>query len=579
MASLYLDQDAFSPNGDGVKDTLGIRIQTPLCSAIAAYKLAIHALDASGNPQPNPVKTWNNSDEGADLCIWDGRSDSGIPVPDGNYQATLTLAFINGDSFTSAGVIAILDTVKPKITVAAMPLTFSPNNDGKKDTIVITQNSSPGDDWTGHIKDSSGVTVRTWSWKSEAGSFSWDGKDSTGAIVSDGVYQYEVSSTDIAGNSSLAEIPEITLGAARPNVKVTSSAASIVPDGPDKKIVFNIVADQSYGIESWKFALIDGKSAEQRSFEGLSSDMPVSLAWDGRDSDGKVIQGQYTGKLIVTYAKGDVVQASSEPVFVEISSPTASITTNPAYFSPDGDSVDDKASFNIKVSAVADIVDWKLEVFETAGAESKSQNAAKAEHLFIEWSGKGKPPATIVWDGKSSRGVLVESASDYPYKFIARDSQGRIITTAGNIAVDVLVLKDGDRLKIRVPSIEFRANYADFGDLSPETVARNEAVVARIAQILNKFPDYRIKIEGHANSVSKMLGYSQAKIQNEENKELIPLSTARAAMVRAMLIKNGIDIKRLSIEGLGSSQPVVSFLDAENRWKNRRVEFILIKSP
>jgi Outer membrane protein and related peptidoglycan-associated (lipo)proteins len=142
----------------------------------------------------------------------------------------------------------------------------------------------------------------------------------------------------------------------------------------------------------------------------------------------------------------------------------------------------------------------------------------------------------------------------------------------------VLVIRDGDRLKIKVPSIVFRANYPDFIGLSAEIVARNEKVIARIAQILNKFPDYRIRIEGHANNVGKMLGYSQAKIQSEETKELIPLSTGRAELVRTMLIQNSVDARRLNVEGLGSSEPVVSFTDVENRWKNRRVEFVLIKN-
>ena len=146
------------------------------------------------------------------------------------------------------------------------------------------------------------------------------------------------------------------------------------------------------------------------------------------------------------------------------------------------------------------------------------------------------------------------------------------------IAVDVLVIRDGDRLKIKVPSIVFRANYADFNGLDPEIMTRNEKVVARIAQILNKFPDYRINIQGHANNVGKMLGRSAAKIQAEETKELIPLSTGRAELVRTMLVQNRVDARRLSVEGLGSSEPVVSFTDVENRWKNRRVEFVLIKN-
>jgi len=201
-----------------------------------------------------------------------------------------------------------------------------------------------------------------------------------------------------------------------------------------------------------------------------------------------------------------------------------------------------------------------------------------SERLFAQWSGKGKPPAKIEWDGTSTRGELVEAATDYPFKFVAHDALGNSTTVSGVIAVDVLVIRDGDRLKIKIPSIVFRANYADFVGLSADIVARNEKVVARVAQILNKFPDYRILIEGHANNVGKMLGYPQAKIDAEETKELIPLSAGRAELVRTMLVKNGVDARRLSVEGLGSSKPVVSFSDVENRWKNRRVEFVLIKN-
>ena len=260
-----------------------------------------------------------------------------------------------------------------------------------------------------------------------------------------------------------------------------------------------------------------------------------------------------------------------------MSPPTIAIKTTPPLFSPDGDGANDTLAFAIDAKAASGIAEWRLEVFETAVVESGNAKIAKPKQLFAAWSGKGRPPATIVWDGKSANGELVESASEYPFTLTVRDAIGEGATAAGSLMVDVLVIREGDQLKIRTPSIEFRANYADFGGLPSAAIAKNEAVVARIAQILDKFPDYKIRIEGHANSVSKILGYSQAKIQSEETQELIPLSAARAALVRAMLIQNGIDIQRLSIAGLGSSKPVVSFADAENRWKNRRVEFVLIK--
>ena len=47
--------------------------------------------------------------------------------------------------------------------------------------------------------------------------------------------------------------------------------------------------------------------------------------------------------------------------------------------------------------------------------------------------------------------------------------------------------------------------------------------------------------------------------------------------VRDFLIRNGVDGSRLSTVGMGGTKPVVERADRENWWKNRRVEFILIK--
>ena len=395
-----------------------------------------------------------------------------------------------------------------------------------------------------------------------------------------GVYSYEVSDTDLAGNTGSAKITGITVDASKPRVYVTASDTGISPNGDELRdeVSFTIVVEQRDGIESWRFSLIDKQGAEKSYFGGSGSEVPSRLVWDGRDLQGQVVQGEYLGKLVVSYAKGDVATATSASVLVDIDPPVVSIKVTPEYFSPDGDGQGDVLNFGIDVDTAAGIVDWKLEVNEMAIIESSNPSAEKSERLFMSWSGKGKPPAKINWDGLSLNKELVESATDYPFKFIARDALGNVTTVTGVIAVDVLVIRDGDRLKIKVPSIVFRANYADFSGLSQDIMAGNQKVGARIAQILNKFPDYRINIQGHVNNVGKMLGSSAAKIQTEETKELIPLSTGRAELVRTMLIQNGVDARRLSVEGLGSSEPVVSFTDAQNRWKNRRVEFVLIKN-
>jgi len=94
------------------------------------------------------------------------------------------------------------------------------------------------------------------------------------------------------------------------------------------------------------------------------------------------------------------------------------------------------------------------------------------------------------------RAELVEAATDYPYRLTIVDVLGNQTVVNGSIAVDVLVIRDGEKLKIKVPSIVFRANFPDFKDLSQETVDRNTQVLKRIAEILNRFKEYKIRVEG-----------------------------------------------------------------------------------
>ena len=578
-ASFKVEPIAFSPNDDGVKDLIYLNVNAPKPDTLLSYSLSIFAGSKTTGGQA-PVRSWKGKTDIKSQYVWDGMTDAGLKVPDGYYSAYLALEYANGDIFNFGPIQILVDTVPPKISISADPLLFSPNGDGIKDTVTITQESEPGDDWSGRIRSASGATVRSYSWKGQAKSFTWDGTDSNGKLVPNGAYSYEVVSVDVAGNSASASIKGITVDATKPRVFVTASDNGISPndDGIRDEVSFSLTVENREGVESWRFSLIDSKGVERSFFGGSDSDVPTRLVWDGRDLHGQVIEDTFTGKLVVKYLKGDIADATSNKIVVKIAPPQVEIKVRPDYFSPDDDGVDDILTFQIVADKNAGITEWKLEVLETAIVESATLQESKPTRSFMLWSGKGMPPLQITWNGKSPKGELVESATDYQFEFSCWDALGNQTKIKGIIAVDVLVIRDGDRLKIRVPSIVFRANHADFIGLDSEIVARNEKVVARIAQILGKFPDYRIRVEGHGNNVGKMLGYSASRIQQEEVNELIPLSTERAEVVRKMLVENGVDPRRLTVVGLGSSEPVVPFTDVQNRWKNRRVEFVLIKN-
>ncbi|HOX48652.1 MAG TPA: FlgD immunoglobulin-like domain containing protein [Spirochaetales bacterium] len=583
-ARLSADQRAFSPNGDGQKDVIRFLPQVQAADRLRSYELVVEAVEAAGLAAGSAVRTWKGEKALPEALAWDGKGDAKAQAADGRYLARLKATYVTGEAVEASTQAFVLDTKAPSLEVKAESLLFSPNGDGRKDSLGFSQKSLPGDDWEGRILAEGGAAgaqpVRSFAWKGQAKDFSWDGADEAGNRVKDGLYRYEVSSVDQAGNSFKAQVAGIRVDARAVQVFLTASDTGISPngDGFRDSLSFAPIVNLRDGVEGWRLSVVDKAGKELKSFSGKGGDIPARIDWDGKDASGAVVQGEAAGLLAVDYAKGDRAEAKTASILVDVDGPKVDVRLTPEFFSPDNDGVDDELSIAISVSDAGETAEWRLEIVEAAVVEGAAPGAKPRERLFIAWGGKGQPAASIDWDGRSAKGELVEAATDYPYYFTIKDELGNVSRKTGMISVDVLVIREGDRLKIKVPSIVFRSGAADFKGLEDEKLANNDKVVKRIAQILNRFRDYRIGIEGHANSEGKITGASQARIAEEETKELIPLSTGRAELVRDLLVKYGVDAKRLSVRGLGSSAPVVDFKDADNRWKNRRVEFILIKN-
>jgi outer membrane protein OmpA-like peptidoglycan-associated protein len=86
--------------------------------------------------------------------------------------------------------------------------------------------------------------------------------------------------------------------------------------------------------------------------------------------------------------------------------------------------------------------------------------------------------------------------------------------------------------------------------------------LARVAGILLTYPDLRLEVDGHTDSVGDD-DYNQA------------LSERRAESVRAYLVQQGISPSAIVALGYGKSQPIASNSLAAGRQQNRRVELIV----
>ena len=86
--------------------------------------------------------------------------------------------------------------------------------------------------------------------------------------------------------------------------------------------------------------------------------------------------------------------------------------------------------------------------------------------------------------------------------------------------------------------------------------------LAKFAGILLAYPDLRLEVDGHTDSIGS----------DEYNQQL---SEKRAASVRDYLVQQGLPISSVAVMGFGKTEPVASNSTAAGRQQNRRVELVV----
>lgn len=88
-----------------------------------------------------------------------------------------------------------------------------------------------------------------------------------------------------------------------------------------------------------------------------------------------------------------------------------------------------------------------------------------------------------------------------------------------------------------------------------------------VAEILKKYSDYKVVIEGHTDSVGS--DDSNLKISRERANNFLT----------HIAEQEGIPLERLSSIGYGESHPIVSNINEEGRRQNRRVDIVILTAP
>ncbi len=553
--SLSAVRTHFSPNGDGISDTVTFVSAYTAAAGIRSYEFNLR------NENDRIIRSIRGQGPPPKEIRWDGSDDLGIRVPDGIYTARLEVEDQNGTTAYEVSDAVVVDTIVPTIEISIDRTLFSPNGDGRYDSVTIHQSSSSENTWRGGIIAADGTIIREYEWEGSVMDLIWDCTDDEGNVVPDGVYRYSISSTDLAGNHVERVSERITIDTAPTDVRIVPDVTAFSPNGDGRleEVSIAILGSRPEGVEGWRIEILsDTTDRTVATFSG-SGRFPQKVVWDGRNSEGRITSGIYRAEIEVRYRKGDLAEAESTAFILDVESPEASARVSPIPFSPDGDGRSDTLKISLKSRDRVSILEWRFSILDPKG------------NPFHEFTGEGSPPDTITWNGRAQNGELVQGGWDYSFTFSVKDVMGNTTEIDGMIPVDLLQIQTTDALVMTISGITFEQNSSTLVD-SGVVGTRNRELLKRISGFLAQKPNTKVRIVAHA-IITQYEDPEAATKQHAE--ELLPLTEARAKRVKEELVHHGISSGRVVTRGLGGKDPLVPHGDIENRWKNERIVVLL----
>lgn len=361
---------AFSPNGDGVQDTLPLAGDAFSSDGdVTGMGADVYAL-RSGNGYAYWVNVASflgtpvNGGHWTLMASWDGvDAYTGQRLPDGQYQVVFWATDADGNVATATRWVRV-DTAGPVAGTFSAPA-FSPNGDGYNDTTTVSgalQDRGAVASWTVEVWSSAGQAVRHGSGSGGQVSWVWDGKDDLGADVPDGNYQIVVSATDDAGNTSRYAVASTKVRRSPPGIAFALATGAFAPAAGPARFNFraDVAVSGAWEVEGPGGVLASGVLPNPSPY---ASPYTVVFNWSGRDAQGADLP---TGTYVLRFRVRDAVYG---PVPTEVSVPVLLDRDAPA-LSGFGVSQVSPGRYHF-TGAAADAGDgrvtWRVEVLNSSG--------------------------------------------------------------------------------------------------------------------------------------------------------------------------------------------------------------------
>lgn len=190
---------AFSPNGDGTADEI-----TFTYSLVDPWEDGLIRVRRVGISEPLRVIPVDppNAPGGEATLDYDGTDADGVPLPSGNYTATLAVSrIVDGEPLFTPYPVAFevdLDVMAPTGLAPSAPSVY-PHPDGYRDTAALTwSDAEPYAQVDLQVRNAADATVRLMT--DVASGVAWDGRDDAAGLVPAGLYSVRLRAYDDLGN-------------------------------------------------------------------------------------------------------------------------------------------------------------------------------------------------------------------------------------------------------------------------------------------------------------------------------------------------------------------------------------------
>lgn len=553
--SLDLDTDRFSPNGDGVQDTVTVTPSFEKPEEVVSWSWSLRT-------QAGPAVTDSGDAPPEETVVLDGLNADGEVLPDGTYTFTYSLEYKN--AYKPSGEVDIyIDTRSPDIAVEKRIVVFSPDGDGQKEQAEVRYTSNEKVTWTAAILDMEGEIIYSLTSDKTTTLVVWDGTDEAGKLLEDGKYVLVGEFRDLAGNFQYVDPVILTMDTS-PVFAELSVPKGFSPndDGKNDTLAVTVDANRYTDIEWWR-VIIRNEAGEQVNSFGGRDQLPETVEWDGtrgKEAGGGIApEGMYRAELAARYVKGNNLEAESHFFNLDKSPPKVAVDISTDPFEETEGGVEGNVYVSVKVEDDGgNIESWEMDILDESGK------------ILRSYTGEGDPTGDITWN-TGEDGAPLPTSEKYQLLLKVTDVGGNVTEFSQTVPIDILVVKKDGKLYLMVPNIIFGAYQHALDSAGPAMEERNLESIGRVAEIWKKYPRYSLGLEAHALNI-----YLGKDREEAEEDILYPLTERRAEAVRRVLIEQGVPEDKIEVSAFGGQHPIVSVTDKSIWWKNRRVEFIMI---